>query len=228
MSPVAATFDTSDPEQLEAGLEAAVLAVRAGDLVVLPTDTVYGLAADAFESSSVAGLLAAKGRGRAMPPPVLISAATTVDALALGLSDWTRALVEAYWPGPLTVVCREQPSLTWDLGETKGTVAIRMPQHDVALELMSRTGPLAVSSANLTGLPAATNAQQAADMLGDRVSVILDAGEAPGGEASTILDCTGQAPYVLREGAISVEELRTFLSGLGDDGVTLGVAQPGA
>ncbi|RYE76668.1 MAG: threonylcarbamoyl-AMP synthase [Myxococcales bacterium] len=218
-------YDTSDPDQLEAGLEAAALALRNGELIVLPTDTVYGVGADAFEASSVAGLLAAKGRGREMPPPVLISAATTIDALAVGLPEWTRALVEEYWPGPLTLVCRQQPSLTWDLGETKGTVAVRMPDHPVALELLARVGPTAVSSANTTGQPAATTAAEAAAMLGESVAVILDGGPAGGQPASTILDCTGERPFVLREGALSSDELRTFLAGIGCE---LEVDQPGA
>ncbi len=223
MSNVATTYDASNPEQLQAGLEAAVLAVRAGNLVVLPTDTVYGVAADAFEPRAVARLLAAKGRGREMPPPVLISDAGTIDALALEVPTWARALVENYWPGALTVVCHQQPSLTWDLGETRGTVAIRMPDHEVALELLSRSGPLAVSSANLTGRPAATTAGEAADMLGEEVAVILDAGAATGGVASTILDCTGASPYLLREGAIAAIELRQFLAGLeGDVGLEEG------
>ena len=225
MTPVGTIYDTSDPEQLESGLEAAATALRAGELIVLPTDTVYGIGADAFEASSVAALLAAKGRGREMPPPVLISSATTIDALALGLPDWARALVEEYWPGPLTLVCRQQPSLTWDLGETKGTVAVRMPDHPVALELLSRLGPTAVSSANTTGLPAATTAAEAAAMLGDRVSVILDAGRAGGGLASTILSCTGEQRFLLREGAIPADELQTFLAGLE---VELEVQRPGA
>lgn len=221
-----AIFDTGDPEQLSEGLEAAVRALRAGELVVLPTDTVYGVAADAFEASSVARLLEAKGRGREMPPPVLISAATTLDALAVGVPDWVRALVEEYWPGALTLVCRQQPSLTWDLGDTLGTVAVRMPRHDVALELLSRSGPTAVTSANLSGQPAATTIEEAHQMLGDSVSVYLDAGPAPDDvQASTILDCTGDTPFVLREGALPLAELRTFLAGAG---VSLEVDRPGA
>lgn len=227
MSNVATTYDALDPEQLQAGLEAAVLAIRAGQLVVLPTDTVYGVAADAFEAPAVAALLAAKGRGREAPPPVLISAAGTIDALTLEPSSWTRALVEEYWPGPLTVVCRQQPSLTWDLGETKGTVAVRMPDHQVALDLLSRSGPLAVSSANLTGRPAAVTAAEAADMLGESVAVIIDAGQAPGGVASTILDCTGANPYLLREGALPASRIEEFLAGLGED-VRLETGRSGA
>lgn len=199
---------------LEAGLAAATLAIRAGELVVLPTDTVYGLAADAFDPVAVARLLEAKGRGREMPPPVLVGSPATLEALATGLPEFARVLVEHYWPGPLTVVVRQQVSLQWDLGETRGTVAVRMPHDQVALELLARTGPLAVSSANLTGMPAATDADQAAEMLSAQVSVILDGGPTADDQPSTIVDCTGAQPRVLRIGAIGVEELRTVLAGI--------------
>ena len=186
-------YDLSDPESREAGLAAAVGAVRRGLLVVLPTDTVYGIGVDAFDADGVQRLLDAKGRGRDMPPPVLVSATTTLDALASDLPGWVEGLIEHFWPGPLTIVCRQQPSLRWDLGETRGTVAVRMPDDEAALELLGRTGPLAVSSANMTGEPAATNADEAERMLGDSVEVVLDDGPSPGTTASTILDCTGEA-----------------------------------
>ena len=171
---------TSTEEEREAAVTAAAGAVRRGELVVIPTDTVYGIAADAFSHDAVRSLLAAKGRGREMPPPVLVSAATTLDALAEGVPAWARTLVETFWPGPLTLVCRQQSSLVWDLGETRGTVAVRMPDDEVALAVLERTGPLAVSSANLTGRPAATDADAAEEMLGDVVAVIVDAGTVPG------------------------------------------------
>jgi L-threonylcarbamoyladenylate synthase len=210
-------YDLADPKSREAGLAAAVTAVRRGQLVVLPTDTVYGLGADAFDSEAVQRLLDAKGRGRDMPPPVLISSDTTLEALATELPGWASGLVAAYWPGPLTIVCRQQPSLRWDLGETRGTVAIRMPDHEGALELLGRTGPLAVSSANNTGHPAATTAEEADDMLGWGVEVTLDGGPSRGSLASTIVDCTGTRPRVLREGAVSVAALSTTLEGLGTE-----------
>ncbi len=143
-------YPTTTDEEREAAVEAASLAIQRGALVVLPTDTVYGLAADAFDKDSVQELLDAKGRGRDMPPPVLVSAATTLDALAVRVPTWARALVEEFWPGALTLVCHAHSSLQWDLGDTRGTVAVRMPDHPVALEILERTGPLAVSSANLT------------------------------------------------------------------------------
>ena len=147
-----------------------------------------------------------------MPPPVLISAATTIDALVVALPGYARALLDAFWPGPLTLVCRQQPSLQWDLGETRGTVAVRMPDHPLALEVLERTGPLAVSSANLTGRPAARTAAEAAEMLGEAVGVVVDAGESPGELASTIVDVTGTRGRVLREGALTRADLDAVLA----------------
>jgi L-threonylcarbamoyladenylate synthase len=209
---VTTRYDMADVEQREQGIAAAGRAVQRGRLVILPTDTVYGLGADAFNADAVARLLAAKGRGRQMPPPVLVSAKTTVEALAVGVPEWASTLVEELWPGPLTVVLRQQPSLQWDLGETRGTVAVRMPDHEVALELLSRTGPLAVSSANRTGLPAATDADDADKMLGELVRVTLDSGRTPGPVPSTIIDCTGKRPRMLRRGAVPVDRLNEVLA----------------
>ena len=204
-------YPTGTDEERESAIEAAALAVQQGELVVIPTDTVYGIGADAFDAEAVRALLAAKGRGRAMPPPVLIGAATTLDALAVRIPGYARALVEEFWPGALTIVCHQQSSLQWDLGDTRGTVAVRMPDHEVALAILERTGPLAVSSANLTGHPAATDADQAEEMLGDLVTVIIDDGPSPGGSSSTIVDVRGHRGKVLRTGAISLEELNEAL-----------------
>ncbi|MDN4162760.1 L-threonylcarbamoyladenylate synthase [Nocardioides abyssi] len=208
-------YPTGTEDEREAAVEAATLAVQRGELVVIPTDTVYGIAADAFDPAAVHDLLEAKGRGRDMPPPVLVSSPTTLDALAVRVPGYARTLVEHFWPGPLTIVCHQQTSLQWDLGDTRGTVAVRMPDHPVALEVLERTGPLAVSSANLSGMPAATDAEQAEEMLGDEVVVLVDAGESPGGEASTIVDCTGDQGRVLRRGALSLEQLNEVLEPLG-------------
>jgi tRNA threonylcarbamoyl adenosine modification protein (Sua5/YciO/YrdC/YwlC family) len=215
MTSVTRRFSTDDPAERERGVAAAALAVQRGQLVVLPTDTVYGVGADAFSPEAVRLLLAAKGRGREMPPPVLVSAATTLDALAVGVPSYARALVQELWPGPLTLVCRQQSSLQWDLGDTRGTVAVRMPDHEVALELLSRTGPLAVSSANRSGLPAATDADAAEEMLGDKVRVLLDGGPTPGDLPSTIVDVTGDVGRVLRLGAVPLDRLNEIVSPIG-------------
>lgn len=207
---MSATFDCSDDEQRTAGIDAAQEALDAGGLVVLPTDTVYGIAADAFSPEAVQSLLDAKGRGRDMPPPVLVGAPTTLEALAAEVPTWLRQLTQALWPGPLTIVCRQQASLSWDLGETHHTVAVRMPDDHVALSLLKQTGPLAVSSANTSGEPAATDVAAAQRMLGESVAVYLDGGDSPGGVASTILDVTGSVPRILREGPVTLDRLHEF------------------
>ncbi|WP_066464956.1 L-threonylcarbamoyladenylate synthase [Sanguibacter suarezii] len=196
-----------DPSQWGPAIDEAVHVVQRGGLVVLPTDTVYGIGADAFDPDAVAALLAAKGRGRQMPPPVLVGSLATLDGLATDVPDAARALATHFWPGALTLILTAQPSLAWDLGETFGTVALRMPDHPTALALLARTGPMAVSSANRTGSPAAVTAQDAYDQLGASVRVYLDAGDAPGGVASTIVDATGPVLRVVRAGAISLAEL---------------------
>lgn len=215
MSRVAERYDLRADDAREPGIQAAVAAVRRGGLVVLPTDTVYGIGADAFEPEAVRRLLRAKGRGRDMPPPVLVSTTTTLAALTVEVPAWVHGLVAELWPGPLTLVCRQQPSLQWDLGETRGTVAVRMPDDDHALDLLARTGPLAVSSANLTGQPAALDADAAEQMLGEAVDVLLDGGPSAGQVASTILDATSLTPRVLREGAVARGDLRDLLRQLG-------------
>lgn len=197
------TYDVREGADATAGVDAAVGALQRGELVVLPTDTVYGLAADAFSPGAVAALLETKGRSRDMPVPVLVGAWTTLDGLADEVTDRTRELVQAHWPGGLTLVVRAARSLSWDLGETRGTVAVRMPLHPVALAVLARTGPLAVSSANRSGLPVAPDAAEAARQLGTAVSVYLDGGTSAGGPASTIVDLTGELPRLLRVGAVS-------------------------
>lgn len=214
---MSSVYDCSDPQQLLAGTREARAAIARGELVVLPTDTVYGVGADAFSAGGVAKLLQAKGRTRQSPPPVLVPNTQTLRALAVDLPHAAEVLVERFWPGALTIVCTAQPSLHWDLGETNGTVALRMPEHPLTLELLRETGPLAVSSANLTGQPAPTTAADAQAMLGESVAVYLDGGESSEqGLASTIVDVrdlTDSAGVlrVLRVGPISVNDLQTVL-----------------
>ncbi|CAG7616202.1 Putative threonylcarbamoyl-AMP synthase [Leucobacter soli] len=184
---------------------------------MLPTDTVYGVAADAFSSDAVQRLLEAKGRGRQSPPPVLIPNTAMLAALAAEVPEPVSVLAEACWPGALTIVVTANPSLSWDLGETGGTVALRIPDHPLAIEILNETGPLAVSSANTTGDPAARNIEQAREMLGDSIAVYLDAGDVVGdGSASTIVDATeltaeGGSLRVLREGGVSRERIAELL-----------------
>ncbi|GAA4775251.1 MULTISPECIES: L-threonylcarbamoyladenylate synthase [Streptomyces] len=211
---MARRYDCNDLTDRANGLREAASAVRRGELVVLPTDTVYGIGADAFTSEAVADLLAAKGRGRTMPTPVLIGSPNTLHGLVTDFSEAAWELVDAFWPGALTLVTRHQPSLQWDLGDTRGTVAIRMPLHPVAIELLTEVGPMAVSSANLTGHPAPEDCDSAQGMLGDAVSVYLDGGPTPGIVPSSIVDVTSPVPVLLREGALSAEELRKVVPDL--------------
>ena len=227
MSPV---FDCSTPQGRDDGLAAAKEAIGEGRLVVMPTDTVYGIAADAFNPTGVNAIFSAKGRGRDMPPPVLVPNQRTVDGLAMAMPSWVRRLMKEFWPGGLTLVVRAQQSLSWDLGDTNGTVGLRMPDDELALALLAETGPLAVSSANRTGHPAATTATDAGFQLGPFVDVYLDAGAREQQQPSTIVDCTKPDPVVLREGAVSVARLREVLGDIelvaplsdGDDGLSGG------
>jgi L-threonylcarbamoyladenylate synthase len=211
---MARRYDCSEASDRTAGLREAASAVRRGELVVLPTDTVYGLGADAFNSPAVGDLLEAKGRGRNMPSPVLVGSPSTLHGLVADFSESAWELVDAFWPGALTLVARHQPSLQWDLGDTRGTVAVRMPLHPVAIELLTETGPMAVSSANLTGHPAPQDCDAAQYMLGDTVSVYLDGGPTPASVPSSIVDVTGKVPVLLRAGALSAEQLREVVPDL--------------
>ncbi|WP_104092423.1 L-threonylcarbamoyladenylate synthase [Arthrobacter sp. GMC3] len=216
------SYNCTNEAQRAEGLAHAQKAIAAKQLVVMPTDTVYGIAADAFSPQAVATLLAAKGRGRNMPPPVLIPRIGTMEGLATDIPDDARKLAEKYWPGPLTLIFHAQPSLTWDLGETVGTVALRVPDDQLALDLLTLTGPLAVSSANRTGQPAGQTASQAREQLAESVEVYLESGFRPleGTEAvpSTIVDATGLRLRVVREGAISLAEIQRMIpSALGNE-----------
>jgi L-threonylcarbamoyladenylate synthase len=204
-------FDCADPEQRSRGIASAAGAVKNGGLVVLPTDTVYGVGADAFDSSAVVALLSAKGRGRDMPVPVLVGSWHTIDGLALMVSQGTRDLIRAFWPGALSLVVRQAPSLQWDLGDARGTVMLRMPLHPVAIELLREVGPMAVSSANVSGCPPAVDADEARNQLGDLVDVYLDAGPSAQQAASTILDLTGPQPRILRSGPVTAEGIAAVL-----------------
>ena len=210
-------FDCTNVAERDAGIREAAAALGKGELAVIPTDTVYGLAADAFTPDAVTALLAAKGRGRQMPPPVLVGSRRAAFALVEDVSSSASDLIDEFWPGGLTLVFRSSRSLVWDLGETKGTVAVRMPLHAVALDLLKETGPLAVSSANLSGSPPAVTAADAESQLGDAVSVYIDGGPCPGEIASTIVDVTGPVPKLLRKGAVTIRRLRNVVALIVDD-----------
>ena len=208
---MSARFDCADPDQRAEGLAAAEAALRRGELVVLPTDTVYGVAAEAFDPVAVEALFKAKGRGRDRPPPVLVGTVRAAMALIHELGDSGKDLIDEFWPGPLTLICRSSPTLVWDIGDSKGTVAVRRPLHQVALDLLKQTGPLAVSSAKSAAPgPMPATAAEAEAQLGDSVAVYLDGGPCPG-EPSTIVDLTGSVPRLLRAGVITVDRLREVI-----------------
>jgi L-threonylcarbamoyladenylate synthase len=204
-------FDCADAGQRPIGIASAVSALKGGRLVVMPTDTVYGIGADAFDGAAVAALLAAKGRGRDMPVPVLVGSWHTIDGLVYSVPESARELIRAFWPGALSLVVQQAPSLQWDLGDAQGTVMLRMPLHPVAIELLREVGPMAVSSANISGRPAAVTAADARDQLGDMVEVYLEAGPSAQGSASTIVDLTGAQPRILREGPVTAAAIADVL-----------------
>ncbi|MGY4870151.1 L-threonylcarbamoyladenylate synthase [Mycolicibacterium elephantis] len=208
---MAELFDCTDPDQRATGIASAISALKGGQLVVMPTDTVYGIGADAFDNQAVAALLAAKGRGPDMPVPVLVGSWHTIEGLVYNVPAAARELIRAFWPGALSLVVRQAPSLQWDLGDAHGTVMLRMPLHPVAIELLREVGPMAVSSANTSGRPPAVTVDEARDQLGDRVQVYLDAGPSTQQAASTIVDLTGSSPRVLRQGPVTVEAVAKVL-----------------
>ncbi len=205
------TFDCADEMQRRSGIASAISALKGGRLVVLPTDTVYGIGADAFDGAAVAALLAAKGRGRDMPVPVLVGSWHTIDGLVYSVPDAARRLIRAFWPGALSLVVQQAPSLQWDLGDAAGTVMLRMPLHPVAIELLREVGPMAVSSANISGKAAAVTAAGAREQLGDLVEVYLEAGPSAQGASSTIVDLTGAQPRVLRDGPVTAAAIADVL-----------------
>ena len=205
------TFDCLDPQRRKDGIRAAADAVRAGRCVVLPTDTVYGIGCDAFNNDAVATLLATKHRGPDMPVPVLVGSWVTIQGLVREFTETAKTLVVASWPGGLSIVVPEAPSLPWNLGDTRGTVLLRMPNQPLALELLQETGPMAVSSANISGNPPATTATEARQQFGDAVGIYLDGGTAEVGEPSTIIDLSRPNPVILREGAIPSERIGEVL-----------------
>lgn len=206
--------------EAEQGYAAAAAALADGQLVVLPTDTVYGIAADALQPAAVQALLDAKQRGRDMPPPVLIAEAAMLRALAADVPVEVDALINRFWPGPLTLIMKAQSSLRMDLGVAAGTIAVRVPANDHARTLLRRTGPLAVSSANTSGKPPATSVDAAQAQLEDSVAVYLDGGPTPGPTASTIIDLASTAAgRIVRTGLLSHAELAAVLPKLADQQV---------
>ncbi len=191
----------------EAALEAAAKELDAGGVVVFPTDTVYGIGADAFNPEATGHIFEAKRRPRSMPLPVLVGRPRQAWALCSELPNAAQVLVAAFWPGPLTLILPAAEGLAWDLGETRGGVAVRMPAHDDLLELIMMIGPLAATSANLSGEATPATVAEIAARLGNSVSLYVDGGPSTGDVPSTIVDLTRWRPKVTREGAIPRAEI---------------------
>lgn len=209
-------YDCATVTDRDRGIAAAVEAAKSGELVVLPTDTVYGVGADAFATYAVNQLHHAREADRRVPPPVLVGSRHTLDGLVYSLPRAARDLADAFWPGALTIIVEHSPSLQWDLGDTGGVVAVRMPLHPVALEVLREVGPMAVTTANKIGSPAPRTAEEARDQLEYAVRVYLEAGPAADPAPSTIIDVTGDVPRILRAGAIEAEKLRDVVPDLID------------
>lgn len=209
------SFNCAEPETRASGLRDATASIRRGELVVLPTDTVYGVAADAFNASAVRSIYAVRACAPDVPMPVLVGSPSALHGLAAGMPHAAWELVDSFWPGPLTIIVRAQPTLTWDLGDSRGTVMIRMPLHPVAIELLRETGPLAATSATrVTDISPTTSVIQAHERLGDAVSVYLDGGEISSRGLSTIVDLTGEVPRLVRRGSLMEEDIRSVAPNL--------------
>lgn len=198
---------SNDPQALQVALQT----LKGGRLVAFPTDTVYGLGALVQIPCSIQALYTVKGREVAKAVPLLLSSPQELEQVALAVSRMARRLVERFWPGPLTLVVPKHPSLPEELS-SQATVGVRMPDHPVALALLRLTGPLAVTSANRSGEESAVTAQEVVKALGGRIDLVLDGGKTPGGVSSTVVDCSGDAPLILRQGPISLEALQRALS----------------
>lgn len=188
----------------------AAAAIRRGEIVVVPTESAYALAADAFSPRGTGALREAKGVGPTVPLPILVPAASTVAGIARTVPLSARDLMTAFWPGSLTLLLPAGTTLAWD-HPAQAPVAVRMPVHPVLLDLLRLTGPTAVTSANAPGLDPPQSIDEVIDQLGELGTCALDAGPCPSGEPSTIVDCTAATPVVVRPGAVSLDALREIV-----------------
>ncbi|MGZ4141198.1 MAG: L-threonylcarbamoyladenylate synthase [Actinomycetota bacterium] len=178
-------------------------ALQAGGLVVMPTDTVYGIAADAFTPGATARVFELKKRARSLPLPILVSRPRQAWALCDSVPPGAAELVASFWPGALTLIMPMTPDLDWDLGDSRGKIALRMPDNADAIALIEMTGPLAVTSANVSGEPTPPDIEGTRARLGDEIAVYLDGGRAKEETGSTIVDLARRRPAIVREGPIS-------------------------
>ena len=182
-----------------------------GGLVVYPTDTVYGLAAMPFQPQFIERLYVVKGRSSQKAIGILLGKHADLDLVISAMSPLAVRLAEIFWPGQLTLVVPRHPNLPFVLAPDE-TIGVRMPDHPVALDLLRQSGPLAVTSANLSGRENTVTAQEVLSQLRGRIHLILDGGRVPGGVPSTVVDCTGEQPVILRQGPITLEAIQAALA----------------
>ena len=187
-------------------LERALAVLRAGGLIAFPTDTVYGVASLATDAQAIERLFFAKARDLRKAIPILIGDHTHLEQITTSLPQSARKLSEKFWPGALTIILPRNPALP-DVLSREPTVGVRMPNHAFALDLLRSAGPLAVTSANLSGQENPVSAQDVLAQLNGRIELVIDGGNAPGGVPSTVVDCTGEQARILRQGAIAAEEI---------------------
>ena len=192
-------------------IEQALRILRAGGLAAFPTDTVYGVGALAFDGPAVESIYAAKDRPVEKAIPILIADADDLDKVAVDVPPMARILAARFWPGPLTLVVPKQPTLPEAISATT-TVAVRIPDHPVARALLRAAGPMAVTSANLSGQPSPVEAEEVLRQLNGRIPLVLDGGVTPGGVPSTLVDCLGAEPVLLREGPLTKEQILAALT----------------
>ncbi len=190
-----------------AALHQAIEHVRSGGILVFPTDTVYGLGCGLFSPAGILSLYQIKGRESEKAIAVLLADLEQMDQVAAALNAGAFHLAERFLPGPLTLVVTKQPGIPRELS-TLPTVGVRIPNHPFARALLRACGPMAVTSANLSGQPSATSVTEVVQQLGDKVPLAIDGGQSPGGQSSTVVDCTGDAPVILREGPVSETDIR--------------------
>ncbi len=191
-------------------LPLALRLLSADGLVAFPTDTVYGLGALAFNPGAIEQLYLVKGRDTAKAIAVLLGDVAALSRVTASMGSMAERLAERFWPGPLTLVVSRHPDLPANLSPLP-TIGVRMPDHPVALELLNRAGPMAVTSANLSGAANTVTAQQVYEQLQGRIPLVLDGGQTPGGQPSTVVDCTGEQPVILRQGPLALEQLQNAL-----------------
>ncbi len=191
-------------------IESALNILRQGGLVAFPTDTVYGVGALVFYETAVQAIYEAKGRPEEKAIPVLLGDVADVEKVALGLNEKARRLAERYWPGPLTLVVRKRDLVPAAVSPTD-TVGVRIPNHEFTRTLLRAAGPMAVTSANLSGEPSPCTADEVLAQLAGRIDLVIDGGRTPGGVPSTVVDCTQDDLVILREGPINAEEMRAAI-----------------